>query len=240
MFRHIGDNRNYQHNLRIASLLSFVAGIVNVVGFLSVQRLTTNVTGHFAFFIDDVFKLNVWHGLIFLLYIVFFLLGSFISSFLAETIFRWNKAYVYIIPALIESALLFFVAFLGKLIPTEPDTLAFLLLFTMGLQNSLVTNISKATVRTTHLTGLFTDLGIELSQLFFYHQPEQKKKLRASIRLRFRIIIFFFIGGTGAGLLYSLLKLKVLLLAGSVLVIGATLDYWKYGIIKAKRKYMRR
>lgn len=240
MFRHIGDNRTYQHNLRIASLLSFVAGIVNVVGFLSVQRLTTNVTGHYAFFIDDVFKLNFWHGLIYLLYIVFFLLGSFISSFLVESIFRWNKAYVYIIPALLESALLFFVAFLGKLIHTAPDTLAFLLLFTMGLQNSLVTNISKATVRTTHLTGLFTDLGIELSQLFFYHAPEQKKKLKSSIRLRFTIIAFFFIGGTGAGLLYSSFKLKVLVFAGAVLVIGATFDYWKYGIIKAKRKYIRK
>ena len=39
-------------------------------------------------------------------------------------------------------------------------------MFAMGLQNALVTKISNATVRTTHLTGLFTDLGIELSQLF--------------------------------------------------------------------------
>jgi uncharacterized membrane protein YoaK (UPF0700 family) len=37
----------------------------------------------------------------------------------------------------------------------------------MGLQNALVTKVSQATVRTTHLTGLFTDLGIEFSQLFF-------------------------------------------------------------------------
>jgi uncharacterized membrane protein YoaK (UPF0700 family) len=49
MFSHTGKNRTLKHNLKIASLLSFVAGIVNVAGFLSVQRLTTNVTGHFAF-----------------------------------------------------------------------------------------------------------------------------------------------------------------------------------------------
>lgn len=50
---------------------------------------------------------------------------------------------------------------------------AFFMLFAMGIQNSLVTNISKSTVRTTHLTGLFTDLGIELSQLFFYKNPRK-------------------------------------------------------------------
>ncbi|WP_409222026.1 DUF1275 family protein [Cellulophaga lytica] len=47
----------------------------------------------------------------------------------------------------------------------------------MGLQNSFVTKISNAVVRTTHLTGLFTDLGIELSQLFFSKSyPHQNKR----------------------------------------------------------------
>ena len=44
VFRHQGNTRTFKHNLSVASLLSFVAGLVNVVGFLSVQRLTTNVT----------------------------------------------------------------------------------------------------------------------------------------------------------------------------------------------------
>ena len=56
MFRHKGKHRTLIHNLRIATLLSFIAGIVNVAGFLAVQKLTTNVTGHFAFFVDEVFK----------------------------------------------------------------------------------------------------------------------------------------------------------------------------------------
>ena len=62
MFRHNGKTRTLSHNLKIASLLSFVAGIVNVAGFLAVQQLTTNVTGHFAFFVDEVFKLDIWKG----------------------------------------------------------------------------------------------------------------------------------------------------------------------------------
>ncbi len=92
MFRHRGKARTLKHNLKIASLLSFVAGIVNVAGFLSVQRLTTNVTGHFAFFVDEVFKFNVLGGLIFLLYIIFFFLGSFVSNLLIE-IFSRNRLF---------------------------------------------------------------------------------------------------------------------------------------------------
>src|SRR6187551_2931752 len=101
MFRHLGKTRTFTHNLRIASLLSFVAGIVNVAGFLAVQRLTTNVTGHFAFFVDEFFKMRFWEGFIYFIYILCFLLGSFTSNLLVEIISRKNERYIFIIPAII-------------------------------------------------------------------------------------------------------------------------------------------
>lgn len=225
MFRHKGKTRTLSHNLKIASLLSFVAGIVNVAGFLAVQRLTTNVTGHFAFFVDEIFKLNFWQGFIYFLYIFFFFLGSFVSNLIVEITSKTNDRLIYIIPTIIESLILFFLAIFGQfLIIQNPNLLACSLLFAMGLQNSLVTTISNATVRTTHLTGLFTDLGIELSQLFFYKQKDQKDKLYASIKLRLTIITFFFLGGLLGGILYSTLKLYVLTIAATVLIIGIIYD----------------
>ena len=232
MFKHQGKTRTLKHNLRIASLLSFVAGIVNVAGFLAVQRLTTNVTGHFAFFVDEVFKLHFWEGFIYFLFIFFFFLGSFVSNFLEELISRKNSNYIYVIPTIIESLILFFIAVFGKfLISDNPNLVAFSLLFAMGLQNSLVTTISNSTVRTTHLTGLFTDLGIELSQLFFYKQKEQKDKLHSSIKLRFTIISFFFFGGIIGGVFYASLGLKVLIIAGSTLLIGIAYSDLKLKLI---------
>src|SRR5689334_13449106 len=73
MFRHRGKSRTLIHNLKLASLLSFVAGIVNVSGLFAVQRLTTNVTGHFAFFADEMVKKNTGQALVFLLFILAFL-----------------------------------------------------------------------------------------------------------------------------------------------------------------------
>ena len=237
MFRHQGKTRTFIHNLRIASLLSFVAGIVNVAGYFSVQRLTTNVTGHFAFFVDEVFKLNFWQGLVYFLYIFFFFLGSFVSSFLVETMSRKDDHYIYTFPASIECLILFIIGFWGQgLIIKNPDIITFSLLFAMGLQNSLVTTISSASVRTTHLTGLFTDLGIELSQLFFYKAKEQKQKLISSIKLRLTIIGFFFIGGIVGGVLYSKLGLYSLVFAAMTLVLGLIYDNIKFKLILLRRK----
>lgn len=236
MFRHKGKTRTLMHNLRIASLLSFVAGIVNVVGFLSVQRLTTNVTGHFAFFVDEIFKLNFWQGFIYFLYIFFFFLGSFASNLLVEITSKKNDRFIYVIPTIIESLILFILAVFGQfIIAQNPNLLACSLLFAMGLQNSLVTTISNAAVRTTHLTGLFTDLGIELSQLFFYKQEDQQVKLRSSIKLRLTIITFFFIGGLLGGILYSTFNLYVLAIAATVLIIGIIYDDIKLLIKRTMR-----
>lgn len=235
MFRHKGKSRTLKHNLRLASLLSFVAGIVNVAGFLSVQRLTTNVTGHFAFFVDEVFKLDFWQGFIYFLYIFFFFLGSFVSNVIVEIASKRNYRLIYIIPTVIESLILFLVVAFGQLLISQnPNVLAFSLLFAMGLQNSLVTTISNATVRTTHLTGLFTDLGIELSQLFFYKQEGQKDKLYSSIKLRLTIISFFFLGGLLGGIFYSTIKLYVLAIAGIILLIGIIYDDIKLKLIRKK------
>jgi len=237
MFRHYNKTRTLSHSLKIASLLSFVAGCVNVAGFLAVQKLTTNVTGHFAFFVEQVFKLDFWQGFVFFLYILFFFMGSFVSNFIIELVSQKSDRYIYIIPASVECIILFCIGIFGNdFILKSPDMIAFGLLFAMGLQNSLVTTISNASIRTTHLTGLFTDLGIELSQLFFFKSVEQKNKLHKSIQLRFTIIGSFFMGGIMGGVFYSSLQLKVLILAASFLVMGLVYDSIKYKLIQLKRR----
>ena len=240
MFRHQGKSRTLKHNLQIAIVLSFVAGIVNVTGFLSIEQLTTNVTGHFALFIYDVANFKFWKGTIYFLYIFSFLFGSFLSSFLIEK-FRANKRLnVFVLPTIIECLILVSIAILSNIMEIEyKDAIACMLLFAMGLQNSYVTKISNAVVRTTHLTGLFTDLGIEISQLFFPKLHPNRKKLKSTIQLRISIILFFFGGGLVGGFLYSRanLKLNTLIIAAIILIISLFYDDIRYRLIKIKRKF---
>lgn len=243
MFRHQGKSRTLKHNLQIATILSFVAGIVNVAGFLSIKQLTTNVTGHFALFINDVSNFEFWKGTIYFLYIFSFLFGSFLSSFLIEMVRVNKKLNVFVIPTLIECIVLFSIAFISNFIDFYyPNVIACLLLFAMGLQNSYVTKISNAIVRTTHLTGLFTDLGIELSQMLFAKYQSIRTKLKATIKLRIYIILFFFAGGLFSGFLYSRMEfyLNTLFIAALILLTSLFYDDFRYRIIKTKRRYDQR
>lgn len=238
MFRHQGKSRNLKHNLRIATILSFVAGIVNVTGFLAFNQLTTNVTGHFALFISDVANFKFWKGTIYFLYIFSFLFGSFFSSFLIEKYKKNKKLNVFVLPTIIECLILFSISILSNTGEIKyPDLIVCLLLFAMGLQNSFVTKISNAIVRTTHLTGLFTDLGIELSQLFFHEYHPNREKIKATIKLRIYIICFFFLGGLIGGFLYSRLDLKLntLIFGALILLMSLFYDDLRYKLIQRKR-----
>jgi uncharacterized membrane protein YoaK (UPF0700 family) len=242
MFRHQGKNRTFIHNLRLATLLSFVAGIVNVTGVLSIQTLTTNVTGHFAYFAEEIMKRDYAAAITFFVFTIFFLLGAFTSNFLAELISKKYPNLSHVIPISLEMIVLISVGIFGAqsaLSSIEGKWIAFAMLFAMGIQNSLVTKISQSTVRTTHLTGLFTDLGIELSQLFFYKKPEENKKLKTSIYLRLSIIIFFFIGCISGGFLYNLLEMKTLFVAATFLLFALLYDYIRLQFHVIKRKTFR-
>ncbi|MFT5963905.1 MAG: uncharacterized membrane protein YoaK (UPF0700 family) [Flavobacterium sp.] len=239
MFRHQGKNRTFIHNLRLATLLSFVAGIVNITGVLAVNTLTTNVTGHFAFFAEEVIKHNYAAAISFFVFTLFFLMGAFTSNFLAELVAIKRPDLPHIIPISLQIAILTTVGFFGmqaNLSSIEGKLIAFSMLFGMGIQNALVTKISKSTVRTTHLTGLFTDLGIELSQLFFYKHKNERKRLNASIYLRLSIIVFFFIGCISGGFLYTFLEIKTLFVGSIFLLIALIYDYIRLKFFVIRRK----
>ncbi len=243
MFRHIGNSRTFKHNLRLATTLSMVAGIVNVCGLLAFGVLTTNVTGHFAFFSEELSRKDYATGLVFLLFTLCFLFGAFISNFLTELALKNKSKNPHFYPLLLEIVLITFVGvtfFEKNLTVLNSQFFAYALLLAMGIQNALVTNVSKSVVRTTHLTGLFTDLGIDLSQLFFRKSEGEKAVLEKNITLRFSIISFFFVGCLLGGVLFYYFQLKTLLLASALLIMALYFDFLRFQYYILKRKMFRK
>ena len=110
---------------------------------------------------------------------------------------------VYALPMLLEAGLLLAFGVLGglhHLIGSSMGITVGLLCFVMGLQNALVTKASHAEIRTTHVTGLVTDIGIELGKAFYWNQGHlpAEHKVRANLdrlRLHATLVCTFFVGG---------------------------------------------
>jgi len=195
MLKHQGLRRTHIHNVRLAILLSLAAGLVNAEGFPGFSVLTTNVTGHAAIFAENISIKACTTSWVIALWMLLFLAGAFTSSLIIDLIGK-NQRYSNLLPLSLEFLILIAIATIVdhyKNSTAAHQLFAGSLLFAMGMQNALVSIISKKVVRTTHLTGTFTDLGIELAQLKFT-KPEKKSDLRSRIGLKLFIISSFMTG----------------------------------------------
>jgi len=232
MLKHTGVRRTHIHNVRLATLLSLTAGAVNAEGFLGFSVLTTNVTGHAALFAEKV-SLRDWKtSWVIALWMLLFLSGAFISSLIIGWIGK-NQRYSYLIPILLELGILITIGTIGsyykKDLPGRQQAYAGSLLFAMGLQNALVSMISRSVVRTTHLTGTFTDLGIELAQLTRI-RSEGRAALKSHITLKMVIILSFITGALSGAHIFRLIHFYSFYVSASILVFALLYDVFRVNV----------
>ncbi|TFF37746.1 YoaK family protein [Mucilaginibacter psychrotolerans] len=235
MLRHLGAKRTSTHNLKLATLLGLTAGFVNAEGFLGFSVLTTNVTGHAALLAERIAFLDWKTAAVIALWMFLFLAGAFftgiILSFTGE-----NQRFSYFIPVIIEILILLISALYGHLYNGSQagrHYFAGSLLFAMGLQNALVSMVSGSVVRTTHLTGTVTDLGIDLAHII-HGDTAGRQELRSKIRLRLFIIFSFMSGAVLGAFLFQGFGFRSFYAPILILLFALGYDLLR---VKAKRYY---
>jgi uncharacterized membrane protein YoaK (UPF0700 family) len=128
-----------------------------------------------------------------------FLAGATCTSVMVRWARQRSLRSEYALPLILEAFLLFAFGFTGHVFESKEvlGTVA-LLCFTMGLQNAIVTKISGAVIRTTHLTGMVTDVGIKLGRMVYGHlsrTPPLAHVDTGKLTLLTSLIALFFGGG---------------------------------------------
>lgn len=219
MFSHEGPLRSPRQNTVVAGSLAAIGGFVNSSGFVIIGSFTSHVTGSVGRLGSNLASGESSAAVFALLLIGFFFAGSFASSLILEST-PGPIARGYGFALLVEGALLgAFMMVAGLARSTHPhalDAQAAILCSAMGMQNALITRLSGAVIRTTHLTGVVTDLGIEAARWYRWHRrklkmlppllPGRTPAERPPIgRISLLYTIFFaFVGGGIAGAVLTL------------------------------------
>lgn len=234
----MGSERTGAADAQLGLALTFIAGAINAGGFLAVGHYTSHMSGIFSAMADNA-ALGTFGLVLFgLSAFVPFVMGAACSAMMINWGRRHDFASHHALPLLLEAGLLFGFGVLGWLAYPSPAFTSVsvpLLCFIMGLQNATVTKISGARMRTTHVTGMVTDIGIELGKLFYWNRDKSAPRVladRAKLRLLASLLFSFFTGGvTGAigfnqlGFLFSLpFAALLLLLAGPPLAADLMTD----------------
>ena len=204
--------------------LAFVAGIVNVVGLLGLEhQAVTHLTGTTSMLAA---ALAAWDGVASLhlaASIFSFVSGTVLSGYLIQdSTLRLGRRYG--LALLLESLLL------CAAVPLLHRHHGFGIYFAScacGLQNAMVSTYSGAVIRTTHLSGMFTDLGI-----FLGHAMRGLPVDWLRLRLCLLIISGFLCGGIAGAFAFRSLGYSALFIPGGLTAITALV----YGFYEVSRE----
>ncbi|MDM0117711.1 YoaK family protein [Variovorax sp. J22R133] len=197
-------------NVWLGLLLAFNAGAVNAGGFLVLRMYTSHMTGFASQVADGLVLGNITLVLNAVGAILAFTSGAAVCAILVN----WSRHHrlhsVYALPLLLEAALMFPFGLAGAITLTWSTPFAvpltvLLLSFIMGLQNAVGSKTSGGSVRTTHMTGNITDLGMELGKRFYWARSGRlPPRMLHELNLRRMgitgglVAMFVLGGGTGA------------------------------------------
>ena len=192
-------DRDRRSNSHLGAMLAFIAGAVNAGGFLAVGAYSSHMTG-IASSVADFIALNKLDAALTGLLLLFSFTMGAVTTALVVNIARQKKLGSEYAPALMLEALLLLLFGLHVV-----DSVLFstaMLCFIMGLQNAVITKISKAVIRTTHITGLVTDIGIELGRyLYRFFSKNSAMTLHPQRLQLYTLLVGAFIGGGVIGAL---------------------------------------
>lgn len=201
----ISPRRSTKTNFQLGCLLAFIAGAINAGGFLAINRYTSHMSGIISGIGDDLALSNIFAVLGGVSLLLSFIVGSATTAILVNWGRRKHIHSQFALPLLVEAFFLLCFGMLGANLDSYTSltipTIALMLCFVMGLQNAIITKISKAEIRTTHMTGVVTDIGIELGKIFYWNQSEKANKsgyVRANkekLKAHALMLTMFLVGG---------------------------------------------
>jgi uncharacterized membrane protein YoaK (UPF0700 family) len=218
-----GEARSHDVDRRLACILAAIAGALNTAAFHAVGFFSANMTGNVSSLSDHAASGEWWVSAFYLSIVVAFVFGASVSTLLINAGRRRSIRSIYAIGILAEAILMVMLGAIELVMPSveHGPVLILGLSFLMGVQNAIVTHISDARVRTTHISGMSTDIGIELSMLFDIARGRELHADAASYRVKLRLhaqtVLSFLVGGIVGVVIYQAMGTKLLFVTAALL-----------------------
>ena len=202
----VAHRRSSGNDLVLATFLAAIAGAANAGGFFALGQYTSHMTGYLSQLADNIVLPDLWVAFVSALAISAFIAGASFSTILIIWARGSASRQQYAWPLAVQGG--FMVCFSwGGIFSSDVGRLFSLacLCFIMGMQNATITKISSARIRTTHATGMITDVGIEVGRaLFRVARPSSGIRADATrLRILVRLVLSFLCGGIVGAIGYS-------------------------------------
>jgi len=202
-----------------AFVYPFSSGIVIYAGLMTFSMVVTNVTGLLPQIARDLYEGKMQTaGSIFLWLFVFFL-GGFFAGWCVERekLMKWR--YLHLLPPAVVAVLFMIVGSSSKDSGTlHPAVFPGMILFSIGIQNAMVSLTTSSLIKASQMTGVVNELGVDIAEIF-HSEGEKRRIIQREALLRLIVMSSFLLGAVFSVGIFPMLQQQIFYVPAGIIAL---------------------
>lgn len=220
--------RSFRRKLAYAFVYPFSSGIVIYGGLMTFSAVLTNITGLLPQIAVDLYKGDLWTAGSIFLWLFAFFLGGFFAGWCVERekLLKWR--YWHLLPLVSVAAVFTLVGLSGKGSEAfHPVVFPVMILFSIGVQNAMVSLTTSSLIKASQMTGVVNELGVDIAEIF-HSEGEKRRLIQREALLRVTVMSSFLLGALFSVAIFPLVGTRIFLFPAAILSGVIVVDFWKH------------
>jgi uncharacterized membrane protein YoaK (UPF0700 family) len=200
--------RAFPVKMLYAFVYPFSSGIVIYAGLMTFSVVLTNVTGLLPQIAKDLYEGRLNTALSIFLWLFAFFLGGFFAGWCVEREKLLKSRYLHLFPLFVVASLFILVGISGQMGSLHPVSFPAMVLFSIGIQNAMVSLTTSSLIKASQMTGVVNELGVDIAEIF-HSEGEKRRLIQREALLRVIVMCSFLLGALFSVAVFPSLGTKV-------------------------------
>lgn len=220
--------QSFRVKMFFAFIYPFSSGIVIYAGLMTFSVVVTNITGLLPQIAQDLYqgRLNT-AGSIFLWLFAFFM-GGFFAGFCVERekLNKWR--YLHLLPLMVVSLIFITVGYAtSQSVTLHPVVFPAMVLFSIGIQNAMVSLTTSSLIKASQITGVVNELGVDIAEIF-HSEGEKRRLIQREALLRLIIMCSFLMGAMFSVAIFPAIQTQIFFIPAGIIAGVIVHDIWRF------------
>lgn len=188
------NRKRFRAQMGYAFVYPFSSGIVIYAGLMTFSMVVTNVTGLLPQIARDLYEGHVQTAGSIFLWLFAFFLGGFFAGWCVEREKLRKSRYLHLLPLGVVSLVFCMVASSPRgSSALHPAVFPGMILFSIGVQNAMVSLTTSSLIKASQMTGVVNELGVDIAEIF-HSEGEKRRLIQREALLRLIVMSSFLLG----------------------------------------------
>lgn len=210
-----------------AFVYPFSSGIVIYAGLMTFSVVVTNITGLLPQIAQDLYKGELHTAGSIFLWLFAFFLGGFFAGWCVERekLRKWR--YLHLLPLTVVMSIFILVALSDEVTGLHPLTFPAMMLFSIGIQNAMVSLTTSSLIKASQMTGVVNELGVDIAEIF-HSEGEKRRLIQREALLRVIVMCSFLLGALFSVAVFPSLQMQIFFFPAGIIAAVIVHDIWRF------------